>query len=128
MLYAGLLLWKVRRMFRRAPEQHEGATEDWSPSAELEPAAVPACAARTCADPDELRILADAQSLVESWRTDPDWLTEFRASVDAAFQRTDLNDEPHRRWRQRALDFDTAALFRDPETGEFSVYAVGATR
>lgn len=96
-----------------------GATEDWSPAAEVaaverdaiaagelepEPAAF---IAHAKADPEELAILADLDAWVESHLVVPDWLLDWAVRTDEALRAAGCNAEAHQRWRQGVLDVPT---------------------
>lgn len=91
----------------RVPVHHVGADESWRPALEVA-APVAATAGHTPADLEELTILADFDALIESWRTDPPWLTEFRDLVDGAYALAGMDTAVHHRWRGGALDVPTA--------------------
>lgn len=91
----------------RVPVHHVGADETWHPALEVA-APVAATAGYTAPDLAELTILADFDALIESWRTDPPWLTEFRDLVDAAYAVAGMDTTAHHRWREGTLDVPTA--------------------
>lgn len=93
---------------------HVGATETWSPAAEIAADAPPATVAHAEADVAELTILADFDVLIESWRADPDWLTDYRASVDAYHVEHALDTADHHRWRWGVVDVPTGEYQQIP--------------
>jgi hypothetical protein len=88
------------------PVVHHGADEHWHPAAEVAPPP-PAATATARLDLDAQLLLADFDALVDSWRVDPPWLTEWRETVDATYAAWGLPTEAHHRWRYGALDVPT---------------------
>lgn len=96
----------------------EGATEDWSPKAELaavpeRPAPKPVVRLVVHTEPDEFErsLTARFDAIVDGLRHVPDELVTFGKTVDASLERAGLDSEQHRRWRAGAFVVDT---------GEFS--------
>lgn len=98
------------------PVVHVGADEFWRPA--LEVAEVPtATVGHTEADLVEQTILADFDALIDSWRTDPPWLTEWRATVDTYHAAHELDTEALHRWRWGVVDVPTAEYRLVPADG-----------
>lgn len=88
----------------------EGATEEWSPTAEVAAAAAPPTIAHRGPDAEERAILAELDRLAADWRTMPDYLQEWAKTTDAHLEAAGLNPEPHQRWRAGVLEFPTSEL------------------
>lgn len=89
------------------PAVHVGATEDWSPAADIAVEQPPATVAHAEADVEERTILADFDDLIASWWTEPDWLTAWRADVDAFHVEHGIDTTAHHRWRWGVVDVPT---------------------
>lgn len=102
----------------------EGATEDWSPAAEVakveadEQHAPNVTAAHTAPDLAELTLLADFDAIVDQLRAVPKELVDFGAQVDAGMARAGMDPELHKRWRATAFDVPT---------GEYRLALTGAS-
>lgn len=93
--------------FSAGPAVHVGADETWSPALEVGAVVEPAVVADHGLDVEAQTILADFEGLIESWRTDPPWLTAWRVTVDDAYAGAGLDTAPHHRWRWGALEVPT---------------------
>lgn len=89
------------------PAAHVGATADWSPAAEVAADAPAVTVSHAEADLVERTILADFDALIDSWRADPDWLAEWRDSVDAFHHAHGIDTAAHHRWRWGVVDVPT---------------------
>jgi hypothetical protein len=113
---------KVRVDELLAHEEHEqreaagptrtevGATDDWSPAAEVAAMHIPPVIARTAPDAEEARILAELDGIAASLREVPEWLVEFGHETDAWLRAADVPAvaiERHQRWRQGVMDWPT---------------------
>lgn len=101
------------------PVVHVGADIHWHPALEVAaptPAAV--VSGEHGPDLDEQLLLADFDALIDSWRVDPPWLTEWRETVDAAYALAGLDTEVHHRWRYGVLDVPTGEYRLVPGPGE----------
>lgn len=98
----------------RAPEEHQGATEGWSPAAEVGLDEKPVTLTHTKLDVEALAVLAAFDAHVQDWRTAPQWLTAYGAEVDAALKAADLEGiaTAQARWRQTAFDVPTGEYRR----------------
>lgn len=93
------------------PERTDaGATEDWSPMAEVEAVEDTApgiSAAHTPPDMVERTLLADFDAIVADLRAVPKDLVAFAEVVDASMAQAGMDGESHRRWRATAFDVPT---------------------
>lgn len=98
----------------RTPEEHQGATEGWSPAAEVGLDKKPVTLTHTKLDVEALAVLAAFDAHVQDWRTAPQWLTAYGAEVDAALRAADLEGiaTAQARWRQTAFDVPTGEYRR----------------
>lgn len=93
-----------------AERTEDGATEDWSPMAEVEAVETIApnvTAAHTPPDLTELTLLADFDAIVSVLRAVPKELVAFAEVVDASMEKAKMDGELHRRWRATAFDVPT---------------------
>lgn len=90
-----------------------GAAEDWSPAAEIATELTMPVLSRTPTTPpdaDELAILARFDDLVNRcWTEVPAWHLDFARENDAWLEAANVDPTPHKRWRQGALEWPTAA-------------------
>lgn len=101
------------------PVVHVGADEHWRPALEVAaPAPAAVVAGEHGPDLDEQLLLADFDALVDSWRVDPPWLTDWRHTVDTAYARAGLDTDAHHRWRYGVLDVPTAEHRLVPAPGD----------
>lgn len=88
----------------------EGATEGWSPKAEVEAVETHAAgitAAHTVPDLDEMTLLSRFDAIVEEMRAVPKELVAFAATVDEAMETAKMDGSLHKRWRATAFDVPT---------------------
>lgn len=101
-----------------------GATDDWSPLADVagvaqaETLATGVSVAHTAPDLEELTLLADFDAIVSDLRAVPKDLLDFGVRVDESMAAAGMDPELHRRWR--------AAAFDGP-SGEYRLALMGAS-
>jgi hypothetical protein len=100
------------------PERTEaGATENWSPTAEVAAEPLPVVLAQSPLDGEARGILDAFDRLCGDVRVVPEWATDWARKVDATLEAAGIGNEPHKRWR--------AGVVYSP-TGELPKVLIGA--
>lgn len=87
-----------------------GATEDWSPVAQVAVERPRIVLASSTLDSEAQGILDAFELSCADARKVPEWADEWGRKVDASLEASGMNAEPHKRWRAGVLDFPTGEL------------------